>query len=549
MFKMAVAHSALSEMDVCATALADEAMTKLDGGQPQAALLFSTDGLEHGQLLRGLRARLPNCAIVGGSSYGEVSGDRGYRLGTSLLILFASDRVRLRTGVVRGLTSTHPETDAGADPGADSTRIAAQLRAADLPTETPALGLLFPDGVALNLATVVQAFVDQLPFTPLFGSGTADWRVKRSYQFFNDEVLQGAVPFLLFYGPLRIGWSATKGLAAGWEPISPRLPARCTENRIKQIAGQPATDYLDTFYPVENGRWKWSACHPLAIFSSQSSGEPKLLDVCECDREQGVVSVREPVATDCEIQLTQPSPDLILSSARRTLLAAMTEAVGPAPVAGVLWLACVRRALVLGQTPERELRHSISDLASIPPLGGFYAFGEIAPARHAGKPLAESFSLIVLLLSEDPPPFRFPDLMETQDEVSMANLRRQILGLAHELREAREEQDRLQQALAAQRSLTSFATFSRSEQRVANQANALGLICALLDTRFDDLRRLALKGEPSRLNRTGLARLLDAEHRRRYGEPFPLSIAQLARLLAPNECGSDEQDLDQRSTD
>ena len=66
------------------------------------------------------------------------------------------------------------------------------------------------------------------------------------------------------------------------------------------------------------------------------------------------------------------------------------------------------------------------------------------------------------------------------------------------------------------------------------RAQALGLVCELLDTQFGDFKRLGLKGDPPRLNRSGLAWLVNERHLLHWGQPFPLTLAQLARLLGPD---------------
>jgi len=55
---------------------------------------------------------------------------------------------------------------------------------------------------------------------------------------------------------------------------------------------------------------------------------------------------------------------------------------------------------------------------------------------------------------------------------------------------------------------------------------------------------MGLKGDPPRLNKSGLARLVNERHLQHWGQPFPLTLAHLARLLGP-ENGPDRLCTDQ----
>jgi hypothetical protein len=522
MFIMAVAHSLVAEMKTCAASLVEKASAQLDGATPKAALLFSTFGLDHATLLAELTRLLPGCPIVGGSSYGEVSRELGYQLGSSLLILFASDTVRFRAGVMRNL--------GGTDEIAQAESMAQQLGSIRRSHEQPVLCLLFPDGWGLKGSTIVRNVANLLPKTRLFGGSTAEnLQYAETLQFFNTEIMQHAVPYLLFYGPLRFSWSITEGLSAGWSAITDRLKATCEGRFIRTLDGQPVFTYLRERYPIAGS--DWSYVHPFAVYPDPASNHHVLSDVIRFDTATGLLECAQDLPSECQIQLTEPDPAAIVQASRRNLLQTLANDLDLSPPAGVLWFSCVNRALVLDADPALEYRTATEDLVTAMPIAGFQTYGEIGPSGPAGHPFYHSCSLLTLLLGEAPLPTS--EAFNVAAAISAANLADRNRTLALSLKTAETELDELRRALAESRSVARLVTHSRTEQRLRHMALALDLLCEILDTRFDDVRRVALKGDSLRLNKSGLARLIDDQHRRRTGGPFPLTLAQLARLLTP----------------
>lgn len=518
MFKIAIAHSLTANMEAAAASLAQKALHGLDGHAPGAALLFSTIGLDHAELLARLTPLLP-CSVVGGSSYGEVSREQGYRVGSSLLILFASDSVKFHAGVLRGLSFD--------DEAGNQKILAQQLREG---SDDPVLGLLFPDGIGLDGASVVRMFSSAFPTTRFFGGATAEnFHLGATHQFFNEEILQHAVPYLLFYGPLRYSWAVTEGLDSGWRAIGARLDATCDGRWIRTIDAKPAIEYLASRYRLAGGLL--SVCHPFVIYPNRESDEHYFLDVIRYAADSGALESMQMLPASCQIQLTQPDPAAILEISQRNIHQALGHLPATTSPAGVLWFSCVSRALVLQDDPASEFNSATINLPDALSVAGFYTYGEIAPAGPTGVSAYHSSTLMTLLLAEEP---RVDcGIFKDQQQFSVENLMQEKQALAAALETARAELSALQQKMAESQSLGCAAAHSKTEMHMLYRALALELVCRVLDTRFDDFKRLALKGDPPKLNRSGLARLVNEQHLRQWGRPFPLTLPQLARLLAP----------------
>jgi len=526
MFKIGIAHSLTAQLDVAAQHLVEQAQAQLDGLAAGVALLFSTYGRNHTTLLAGVAQRLPGCTVVGGSANGEVSRQQGYRTGSALLMLLASDRIRMVAGVLRDLSFA----DEAANLAAAQQQLPPCLASAETASATaPVLGLLFPDGIGLDGASVLRLFASQYPGTRFFGGATAeDFHLKPTEQFFNQELLHNSVPYVLFYGPLRYHWAVTEGLSSGWRAVGERLHAHCDGKWIKTIDNQPATHFLERRYQLSGGLL--SVCHPFVIYPRPDSDEHYFRDVIRYDAASGALESPQLLPPACQVQLTQPDPQAILQTSRQNILQALSHFPGTDLPAAVLWFSCVSRALVLHHDPASEFRTAVQDLPPNLPVAGIYCYGEIAPGGPDKTPTYHSSTLVTLLLAEEPRPGT--GLLSAQDAFSVTNLAHDKQALAQALAASQAELADARHALAQCRELDRISAHSKTERNLHYRALALGLVSAVLDTRFDDVKRLAIKGAPPRLNKSGLARLINEQHLRQWQRPFPLTLAQLARLLS-----------------
>ena len=523
MFKVAIAHSLTASIDAVASSLVHTAMRQLDGQIANAALLFSSFGLDHQTLLDQLAQLLPGCPLVGGSSYGEVSRQQGYRLGSSLLILFASDSVKIRAGIVRNLRFD--------DASHNQAMLAQQLVGRPDSATPPVLGLIFPDGVGLDGESMVKAFSGLFPATRFFGGATAeDFNMHQTCQFFNREVLHQSVPYMLFYGPLRYTWAVTQGLTSGWRAVGERLDAHCDGRHLQTINQRPAVDYLAARYRLEGG--VLSVCHPFVIYPDRQSEEHYFRDVIRYSTDTGALESLQLLPADCQVQLTEPDPAAILAVSRQNIQQALAHFPGAAPPAVALWFSCVSRALVLQADAQCEFSTAIANVPAMLPVAGFYTYGEIAPTGQAGASAYHSSTLVTLLLGEEPRPS--VGMFAPADPFTSANLQQENRRLAEQLVTLQTKVAALEQALASEKEHARFSANSRAESATWQRALALELLCTLIDRQFDELKHHALKGSPPRLNRSGLARLINKLHLQQTGQPFPLSEAQLARLLLQN---------------
>jgi hypothetical protein len=125
-----------------------------------------------------------------------------------------------------------------------------------------------PEGLTLSDSTVLNALRDALGSSvPIFGGAAGDqWRFKKCWQFCGSEVLQDAVPFLLFGGEIAFSF----GVESGWCPVG--REGRVTEasgHVLRSIGGKPATEfYRDLLGNVDITNL---GEYPLAIFEAEKT--------------------------------------------------------------------------------------------------------------------------------------------------------------------------------------------------------------------------------------------------------------------------------------
>lgn len=524
MFKVGVAHSLTAKMATAAKSLATDALSQLDGARPNVGLLFSTYGLNHTELLAQLNRLLPDCPLLGGTSYGEVSNAQGYRLGSSLLILFASDTVKFHPGIVTDLKFN--------DEAHNQKTINAQLQISKLRCANPSLALLFPDGIGLDGESILRLFGDVFPKTKLFGGSTAEnFKFENTLQFFNGKTYRQAVPYLLIEGAVRYHWAITEGFKSGWQPIGERRQAVCEGNWIKTIDGRPAIELLESRFRLEGGQL--SVCHPIAIYAAPGSSEHYFRDMVRYSPETGAIESLQLFPERCEVQLTQPNPQAILSISSKTIPAALAHYPGICSPAVALWFSCVSRPLVLHHDPAQEYLDALSNAPANLPVAGFYVYGEIAPSEHMGDAAFHSSTLVVLVLGEEPQ--ASATYQDNRESFTVANLVAENQALRAMLEQTRAK---LTETDRQPRGNTAAMLHARTEANLRVRALALDTLCALIDSDFEQLRRHGLKGNPSRLNRLGLARLLIKHYELKSGKDFPVSAEQLARLLVQDHADS-----------
>jgi hypothetical protein len=380
MFTVAIGHSIDPDAPEAVAEVLAQCQLSLADQLPQAGILFAAIDFDHQRILDDILAVFPDLELVGCTTDGELSSTMGFQQDSLVLMLFSSDEVEIRASVSRNVSTAPIE------------KAQALIRSAQANQPNPAkLCLAFPDGLYFNASDVVAQLQAELGPVPLLGGGAAERpKAEHTYQFYRHEVLQDAVPILLFSGNLLL----SHGFASGWQPIGKQgRVTRAEGNVIHTIDDRPALEfyqhYFQTFSP--------DAAYPLAVFAPDQS-QFFLRSSVAYDPESGSLTMGGTVPLDSRVQITEAAQDDIITAAKTSLDNAWSTYPGKVPKAA-LFFSCAWRRWVLGTHVGREYDTIIqSDKSKLLPCCGFYTFGEIAPLVPGGDALFHNTTFITLLL-------------------------------------------------------------------------------------------------------------------------------------------------------
>lgn len=380
MFQVVVGHSDDPDSENAIAEVLQECSRSLAGAIPQAGILFSGTDFDHVLILRRIQDAYPKIELIGGTTNGEMSSILEFQQDSVTLMLFATDEVEIRAGIGRG---------ASKDPALAAQEAIAQAKSAS----PPQLCLTFPESLTSNAILILEGLKQSLGDDVLIIGGMAadDYIFEKTYQFFQDEVLSDSIPVLLFSGKLLF----SHGVANGWTPISQHSRVtKVNRNVVYEIDGERALDYYQHYLGVEQFMANF-AIHALAVFEDQDNFYMRAPN--GYDLESGSVTFFSDVPEQAVVQITDTTPENILSACETSLKNALTHYPGVEPAAALL-ISCACRRRILGTLAKDEYQLVKKHLPKAIPCCGFYSYGEIAPLVSGGETQFHNKTFITLLL-------------------------------------------------------------------------------------------------------------------------------------------------------
>ncbi|MDG1478110.1 MAG: FIST N-terminal domain-containing protein [Myxococcota bacterium] len=379
--KLAIAHTLDPDTAHAAEELIRIAREKLDGMRPSAGLLYTALDFDHAALIARLYEEFEGVALIGCTTDGELSGDTGFHEDSVVLILFASEQITIRAGLGRNLS---------ADP------FAAVQKAIDMATEpgdpTPSLCITLPDGLSSSGSTVTTALLERLGSTvPLVGGMAADQhQYKECWQLFNGEVVQDTVPLLLFYGPLSVGI----GQGSGWKAVGQRVQVtEATGHIVRRIGNQTAVAFYQNYF---GDQITLNPEYPLVVY--EADRQTAYIRSPMMPLEGGAIQFAGDIPVGASVRIAEASRSAIIEACTESIHSALSSVQDQHPD-GILVFSCAARRMVLGTRTFQEIE-VLRQAAPPVPIGGFYSYGEIAPAQHGEAAQFHNETFITILLAE-----------------------------------------------------------------------------------------------------------------------------------------------------
>jgi len=386
MFQMVVGHSDEVDAAEAVTSVVAQCTESLDGATPSAGLLFAR-GSDFEELASGFAEAYPGVDIIGSTSLGEMSSILGYMEDSVTLALFVSDSVDITAGL---------GTELSVDPKAAVERAVEEARGKTdreprLCITTPSVARR-PRNLLADLRAELGDGVTVLGggATPMTMAGGA----VAGRQFCNGQVVEDAVPVLLFSGPLIFSF----GLGAGWRPVGkPGRVTKATPGVVYEIDDEPAVAFYERYL---GAGVRPTSANPLAVFEDDS-GDFYLRVAFARDKEPGALTVRDGLPEDARVQLTVAVTEEIFDGARSAFQRAVKAYPEGSDPEAVLLFSCAIRKYLLGTRTGQEFDMAHTEFGETVPICGFYSLGEIAPLESGTPTRLHNATMVAVLLGTE----------------------------------------------------------------------------------------------------------------------------------------------------
>ena len=339
------------------------------GGKANLIFVFSTVAYDQEKMLEGVRSVSKEIPLVGCSTSGEIATEGPVSKHVAVMAL-NSDTIKFTIGLGKGV-------------GVDSHKAGAMV-AKDVQgktEETLSLFMMLPDGLTGNGAAIVRGVQEVLGknFPIMGGSAGDDFAFKKTYEYYQDQVLTDAVVGVGFSG--KFSWGV--GVRHGWEPIG--LPMKVTKAegaKLIEINNRPALSIYEDYFGkraeelVKEPIAKMAYTYPLGM-SVEGSPELLIRDVVIAN-EKGEITCAAEIPEGSEIRLMLGDHEKAMQAAKEAAEGALAQLKGAKPKA-VFVFDCMARCKLLGSRIGEEIIAIQNVLGKEVPLIGFYTYGEQAP--------------------------------------------------------------------------------------------------------------------------------------------------------------------------
>lgn len=342
--------------------------------EPRLLIVLAAPHYDLELLAAGLSERLPNTAIIGCTTSGEIAAGRAL---TQSLVLWALGGTGVRVSTGFGESAVQ---------GLRQAAVQASECLAQLDRRSHTVMVLLSDGLGGDQMEVVRGAYDSANIdVPLVGGCAGDYlAMRQTRQLHGRRVMSGAVVAAAISSDRPLGVGVSHGWSAASEPM---LVTNSRNTVLSTLDDQPALDvYLNFFNPPQAVRDEpqafadFAAVHPIGI---RRRDRIEMRHITGCDRDQRSLLMVAEVPQGALAFLTQGDYESVLQAAAESASSAV-QALGDLKPAGLLLFDCVSRSTIFGERHIQEETDLISRCSDGAPMAGFYTYGEIARTKGSG---------------------------------------------------------------------------------------------------------------------------------------------------------------------
>ena len=344
---------------------ADTSLAALAGIKPQLVTVFGAVPFFTDKAFQAaLRAALPDAAIIGCSTAGEISNG-GVADGSCVItaVNFSGTRIRTATSPLRGM----------ADSLAAGARIGGELAATDL----RAL-MVFGPGVQINGSALVDGIASKVGTATITGGLAGDGGAfAQTWTLGQAGVGDNAIVAVGLYGDAL---DFAHGSFGGWEPFGPaRKVTRCDGNVLYELDGEPALEVYKRYLGDHaKGLPASGLLFPFAMVGEDHNAIGLIRTILGVDEANGSLTLAGAIDPDGYLKLMRASTDRLVNGAESAAEAAQEMHQSSGDSLAIL-VSCVGRKLVMGDRVDEEVEAVAEVFGSKATLTGFYSYGEISP--------------------------------------------------------------------------------------------------------------------------------------------------------------------------
>jgi hypothetical protein len=367
----------------------------LDGPQTLVLAFGPRALLAQSGALHELAVAFPSSVLMGCSSAGAISSGE-VNDGSVSVVLARFDHTPLQR-VSTPLKGVGDSFDAGS-------RLAAQLA----PEGLRAVFILC-SGLAVNGSALVRGVGQGLPAgVKLSGGLAADGSLfERTWVLDGGEPLENVATAVGLYGDaLLVG----HGCSGGWTEFGPeRQVTQSDGNVLYELDGQPALALYKNYLGDLAAQLPSSALlFPLALRASSGNAGTVVRTILAVDEASQAMVFAGDMPVGSTVRLMRTSVDNLVTSAEQAGQRAVQllghpgghkDAEGAACVLAVS-VSCIGRRLVMGERTEEEVEAVVEQLPQGAVHGGFYSYGEIAPANSTNVAELHNQTMTLTVFSE-----------------------------------------------------------------------------------------------------------------------------------------------------